>query len=111
MKPFRIFRPGKHRAACGTVVEFTEDDLKRAVAAYSPVLYAAPLVIGHPKTEDRAYGWAESLTYDDGHAADRKTLDDGDTYFTCAGWCGRLDLAGKLAGKHAGSVIVEAVTK
>lgn len=67
MKPFRIFRPGKHRAACGTVVEFTEDDLKRAVAAYSPALYAAPLVIGHPKTEDRAYGWAESLTYEDGH--------------------------------------------
>lgn len=67
MKPFRIFRPGKHRAACGTVVEFTEDDLKRAVAAYSPATYAAPLVIGHPKTEDRAYGWAESLTYEDGH--------------------------------------------
>lgn len=67
MKPFRIFRPGKHRAACGTVVEFTEDDLKRAVSAYSPELYAAPLVIGHPKTEDRAYGWAESLTYEDGH--------------------------------------------
>lgn len=67
MKPFRIFRPGKHRAACGTVVEFTEEDLKRAVAAYSPALYAAPLVIGHPKTEDRAYGWAESLTYEDGH--------------------------------------------
>lgn len=67
MKPFRIFRPGKHRAACGTVVEFTEEDLKRAVAAYSPETYAAPLVIGHPKTEDRAYGWAESLTYEDGH--------------------------------------------
>ena len=67
MKPFRIFRPGKHRASCGTVVEFTEDDLKRAVEAYSPALYAAPLVIGHPKTEDRAYGWAERLTYEDGH--------------------------------------------
>lgn len=67
MKPFRIFRPGKHRASCGTVVEFTEEDLKRAVSAYTPALYAAPLVIGHPKTEDRAYGWAESLTYEDGH--------------------------------------------
>lgn len=67
MKPFRIFRPGKHRASCGTVVEFTEADLKRAVGAYSPALYAAPLVIGHPKTEDRAYGWAESLSYEDGH--------------------------------------------
>lgn len=67
MKPFRIFRPGKHTASCGTVIEFTEDDLVRAVGAYSPQLYAAPLVIGHPKTEDRAYGWAERLTYEDGH--------------------------------------------
>jgi len=67
MKPFRIFRPGKHTASCGTVIEFTEDDLIRAVGAYSPQLYAAPLVIGHPKQEDRAYGWAERLTYEDGH--------------------------------------------
>lgn len=67
MKPFRIFRPGSHVASCGTRVEFTEEDLKRAVAAYDPGVYAAPLVIGHPKTEDRAYGWAESLSYEDGH--------------------------------------------
>jgi hypothetical protein len=67
MKPFRIFRPGKHTASCGTAIEFTEDDLKRAVAAYNPEIYAAPLVIGHPKQEDRAYGWAESLSYDDGY--------------------------------------------
>lgn len=67
MKPFRIFRPGKHTASCGTAVEFTEEDLKRAVEAYNPQLYAAPLVIGHPKTEDRAYGWAERISYEDGH--------------------------------------------
>lgn len=67
MKAFRIFRPGSHVASCGTRVEFTEDDLKAAVAAYNAQVYAAPLVIGHPKTEDRAYGWAERLTYEDGH--------------------------------------------
>lgn len=67
MKKFKIFRPGKHTAACGTVINFTEDDLKRAVLAYKPEVYAAPLVIGHPKQEDRAYGWTESLTYEDGH--------------------------------------------
>lgn len=43
------------------------------------------------------------------YTATQQTLDDGDTYFTCAGWCGRLDLAGKLAGKHSGAVIVPAV--
>lgn len=65
MKPFRIFRPGKHTASCGTQVEFTKEDLAKAVQSYNTQLYAAPLVIGHPKTEDRAYGWAEKLTMDD----------------------------------------------
>lgn len=67
MKPFKIFRPGKHTAACGTVVEFTEQQLLDAVKVYSPTLYATPMVIGHPKQEDRAYGWAASLSYSDGH--------------------------------------------
>lgn len=67
MKPFKIFRPGKHTAACGTVIEFTEADLTNAVKAYNPDVYATPLVIGHPKTEDRAYGWAASLSYAEGH--------------------------------------------
>ena len=51
------------------------------------------------------------LAQHDARAAKVRTLDDGDTYFTCAGWCGRLDLAGKLAGSRTGAVIVEAVTK
>lgn len=67
MKPFKIFRPGKHTASCGTVVEFTEQELRAAAAAYDPQVYATPLVIGHPKQEDRAYGWAASLSYSDGH--------------------------------------------
>lgn len=65
MKPFRIFRPGKHTASCGTATEFTKDDLAKAVEAYNTQLYAAPLVIGHPKVEDRAYGWTEKLTIDE----------------------------------------------
>ncbi len=67
MKSFKIFRPGKHTASCGTVVEFTEQQLLDAVKVYDPGLYATPLVIGHPKQEDRAYGWAASLSYSDGH--------------------------------------------
>lgn len=67
MKPFKIFRPGKHTASCGTVVEFTEQELRAAAAAYDPQVYATPLVIGHPKQEDRAYGWTASLSYSDGH--------------------------------------------
>ena len=65
MKPFRIFRPGKHVASCGTVVEFTKEDLAKAVDGYAPSNYASPLVIGHPKVEDRAYGQVEKLSMDD----------------------------------------------
>jgi len=65
MKPFRIFRPGKHTASCGTQVEFTKEDLAKAVAGYAPSNYASPLVIGHPKVEDRAYGQVEKLSMDD----------------------------------------------
>ena len=39
-----------------------------------------------------------------------KTLADGRTYFVCAGWCGREDLARKLASS-AGGFIVPAVVK
>lgn len=67
MKPFRIFRPGKHTASNGVQVEFTEAQLQDAVGHYNAKVYAAPLVIGHPKSEDRAYGWAETLTYEDGY--------------------------------------------
>lgn len=67
MKPFRIFRPGKHTASNGEAITFTETDLKDAVSHYNAKVYAAPLVIGHPKTEDRAYGWAETLSYEDGY--------------------------------------------
>lgn len=33
---------------------------------------------------------------------------DGDTYFVNVGWCGRLDLARKLAAKYPRTVILEA---
>lgn len=65
MKRFRIFRPGKHTASCGTATEFTKDDLAKAVTSYNAQLYAAPLVIGHPKVEDRAYGQVSKLEQDE----------------------------------------------
>lgn len=65
MKPFKIFRPGTHTASCGTAVTFTKEQLAAACAGYEPSNYASPLVIGHPKTEDRAWGQIEKLTMDD----------------------------------------------
>lgn len=40
--------------------------------------------------------------------AGRQLAADGDTYYAYIGWCGRLDLAEKLARTRPGSIIVEA---
>lgn len=45
----------------GEVVEFTEADLEASARAYDPTLHEAPLVIGHPKTDDPAHGWVAKL--------------------------------------------------
>lgn len=68
MKPFQIFKPGKHTASSGAVIEFTEDMLKAAVAAYDPELHEAPIVVGHPKDNGPAYGWVKALSFDDSGA-------------------------------------------
>lgn len=61
-----IFRVGKHTAMNGKSYDFTEAMLRDAVAAYDPALHEAPLVVGHPKTDDPAYGWVKSLHFADG---------------------------------------------
>jgi glycerophosphoryl diester phosphodiesterase len=35
-------------------------------AAYDPARHEAPIVIGHPATDDPAWGWIKSLTFSDG---------------------------------------------
>lgn len=39
----------------------------------------------------------------------RESFPDQDTGWACVGWCGRLDLAQKLAAGHAGAIILPAV--
>lgn len=56
-----IFRAGRHTAMSGESITFSEADLAATVAAYDPKKYRAPFVIGHPKHDDPAYGWARSL--------------------------------------------------
>lgn len=63
-KPIYIFRAGKRTASNGTVIEFTQAMVEATVAAYDPAKHEAPLVKGHPKTDEPAYGWAESLLSD-----------------------------------------------
>lgn len=68
MKPIQIFKPGRHTASSGATMDFSEDKLKAAVAAYDPALHEAPIVVGHPKDNGPAYGWVKSLSFDDSGA-------------------------------------------
>ena len=45
----------------GESIAFSAADLQATAAAYNPRLAKAPLVIGHPATDDPAKGWAQSL--------------------------------------------------
>lgn len=65
-KPIQIFKPGKRTAMSGVTLDFSDADLQATAAAYDPAKHEAPLVVGHPKHDDPAYGWTSSLAYADG---------------------------------------------
>lgn len=56
-----IFRPGRHVAMSGAVIDFSAADVAAIAASYDPAVHEAPHVIGHPKTDGPAYGWVQSL--------------------------------------------------
>ena len=60
--PIRIFRAGTFTSVEGTVVSFTAEDLAAIASSYDPAVDPAPLVIGHPKMDDPAFGWAGALS-------------------------------------------------
>lgn len=62
----RIARPGTFTSNEGVAVSFSEELLAATAAAYDPASDPAPLVIGHPRLDDPAYGWVDSLTVEDG---------------------------------------------
>lgn len=66
MKALHIFKPGKHTAVNGKVIDFTEAMVAAIASCYDPAKHEAPIVVGHPKTDDPAYGWARSLSFADG---------------------------------------------
>lgn len=68
-KPARlaIFRAGKHTSVDGRTLEFSAADIAAIAAGYDPQLAEAPLVVGHPASlTEPAYGWAKSLSAEDG---------------------------------------------
>lgn len=62
MKLLEIFKAGTHTDANGNTVTFTAADLQKSAAAYDPAKHEAPIVIGHPRLDDPAYGWIQSLS-------------------------------------------------
>ena len=56
-----IFRAGTHTDASGIKMTFTEAHLDEIVASYDATLHEAPVVVGHPKTDDPALGWVSAL--------------------------------------------------
>ena len=66
MKPFEIFKKGRHTAMSGATLDFSEDMLRAAVDAYDPAVHEAPIVVGHPKDNAPAYGWVKGLDFADG---------------------------------------------
>jgi len=66
MKPFEIFKAGKHTTSQGATFEFADADLDAIAAGYDPAVYEAPIVVGHPKTNGPAYGWIKGLSVREG---------------------------------------------
>ena len=62
-KSIEIFKAGKHTPISGGVFQFSEADLIACAKAYDPEVFKAPLVVGHPKLDDPAYGWVSSLGF------------------------------------------------
>lgn len=61
MKRIHFLKPGKHTDRNGTALEFSESVRKDIAASYDPAAHESPLVIGHPKTDDPAWGWVKSI--------------------------------------------------
>lgn len=59
-----IFKAGRHTTMAGDALEFSASDLEATVNAYDPAVFAAPIVVGHPKINAPAYGWVKALALD-----------------------------------------------
>lgn len=64
MTQIEIFKAGKRYDANGVLKDITVADLEKTVAAYNPEYHEAPLVIGHPKSNNPAWGWVKGLSLD-----------------------------------------------
>lgn len=64
MTQIEIFKAGKRYDANGVLTEITPEMLQQTAATYNPEYHEAPLVIGHPKSNNPAWGWVKALSLD-----------------------------------------------
>lgn len=60
-----VFRPGTFTPMVGDPVSYSADDLRAIAASYDREAAPAPIVVGHPTTDAPAYGWVDSLEFDE----------------------------------------------
>lgn len=87
MHSIEIMRAGSHTPHNGGgPLTYTAADLVEIAAAYNPSVSAAPLVIGHPRTNDPAWGWVEGLRVEgDRLVADVRDVDPAFAELVSAG--------------------------
>lgn len=56
-----IFKTGTHMDSQGRERTWTTADLDKMANSYDPARHEAPVVVGHPKSNDPAYGWVEKI--------------------------------------------------
>lgn len=64
MSALEIFKAGTHTDMSGQQLSFSAADIAASAAAYDPAVFRAPLVVGHPKLNDPAYGWVRAVAID-----------------------------------------------
>ena len=57
--PIDVFRAGEFTDASGKMRTISLEDLHAIANSYDPVAHPAPVVIGHPSTDDPAFGWID----------------------------------------------------
>lgn len=66
MRELHVFQAGTHQPMAGDPVTITAAEVADLAAAYDPGRHEAPLVVGHPRHDEPAYGWVERVTARDG---------------------------------------------
>lgn len=65
-KRIEVFRPGTFTAMGGMSFSATAEELADLAERYDPDKYPVPVVVGHPKSDDPAFGWVQAFSFDAG---------------------------------------------